>query len=147
MFAMASESAPTLPDPAAHPIVLFDGVCNLCHGFVRFVLDHDRDARFRFAPLESALGRALLLRAGLDPDALDNVVLIDDAGAHLRSDAALRIARSLGAPWSWAWLLVAIPRPLRDGVYDFVARHRYQWFGRKDVCPLPRPEWRARFLA
>ncbi len=144
---MPTDSSSPLADPGAHPIVLFDGVCNLCHGVVRFVLDRDRDARFRFAPLQSEVGRALLRGAGLDPDALDNVVLIDGVGAHLRSDASLRIARLLGAPWSWARLLVAIPRPLRDAVYDFVARNRYRWFGKKDACPLPRPEWRDRFLA
>ena len=68
------------------------------------------------------------------------------AGAHERSDAALRTARALGAPWSWLWLLIAIPRPLRDAAYDFVARNRYHWFGRKQACPVPRPEWRERFL-
>ena len=130
----------------AHPVLLFDGVCNLCHGVVRFVLDHDREARFRFAPLQSEVGRALLARFGLDADALDAVVLIDETGAHLRSDAALRVARRLGPPWSWLGPLAMIPRPLRDAVYDFIARHRYRWFGKKDACPLPRPEWRERFL-
>ena len=130
----------------AHPVLLFDGVCNLCHGVVRFVLDHDRAARFRFAPLQSEVGRALLARFGLDADALDAVVLIDETGAHLRSDAALRVARRLGPPWSWLGPLAMIPRPLRDAVYDFVARHRYRWFGKRDACPLPRPEWRERFL-
>jgi predicted DCC family thiol-disulfide oxidoreductase YuxK len=131
----------------AHPVLLFDGVCNLCHGAVRFVLDRDRAARFRFAPLQSEAGRALLTHFALDPNAIDAVVLIDAAGAHTRSDAALRVARILGAPWSWLGPLAAIPRPLRDAVYDFIARHRYRWFGRKDACPLPRPEWRERFLA
>ena len=130
----------------AHPVLLFDGVCNLCHGVVRFVLGHDRAARFRFAPLQSEVGRALLARFGLDADALDAVVLIDETGAHLRSDAALRVARRLGPPWSWLGPLAMIPRPLRDAVYDFIARHRYRWFGKKDACPLPRPEWRERFL-
>ena len=135
------------PDPVAHPILLFDGVCNLCHGSVRFLLERDRAARLRFAPLQSDVGRALLAHCALDADALDTVVLIDAAGAHARSDAALRALRLLGAPWSWSWVLAAIPRPLRDALYGFVARHRYRWFGRKDACPLPRPEWRARFLA
>ena len=140
-------SAPPLADFAGHPVLLFDGVCNLCHGTVRFVLDRDRAARFRFAPLQSDVGRALLANFALDPDATDTVVLIDAAGAHTRSDAALRTARALGAPWSWLWPLAVIPRPLRDAAYDFVARHRYRWFGKKDACPLPRPEWRDRFLA
>ena len=130
-----------------HPVLLFDGVCNLCHGVVRFVLDHDREARFRFAPLQSEVGRALLTRFALDPNALDTFVLVDATGAHTRSDAALRVARALGPPWSWVFALNAIPRPLRDAAYDFIARHRYRWFGKKDACPLPRPEWCGRFLA
>ena len=134
-------------DPAAHPILLFDGVCNLCHGTVRFVLEHDRAARFRYAPLQSELARALLAPHGLDAGALDTVVLVDAAGAHVRSDGALRTLRALGAPWSWLAVLALVPRPLRDAVYDFVARHRYRWFGKKDACPLPKPEWTDRFLA
>ena len=137
----------TAPDPAAHPVLLFDGVCNLCHGAVRFVLDRDRAARFRFAPLQSDVGRKLVAEAGRDPDALDTIVLVDGAGATAKSTAILRILQQLGAPWSWLWPLVALPRPLRDAAYDFVARHRYAWFGKKDACPLPRPEWRDRFLA
>jgi len=134
-------------DLAAHPVLLFDGVCNLCHGAVRFVLDRDRAARFRFAPLQSDVGRALLGRHGLDPDALDTMVLVDAAGAHVRSTGMLRVARALGAPWSWLYPLVALPRRLRDAVYDWIARNRYRWFGKKDACPLPDPAWRDRFLA
>jgi predicted DCC family thiol-disulfide oxidoreductase YuxK len=135
------------PDPAAHPIVLFDGVCNLCHGAVRFLLERDSAARLRFASLQSDVGRALLAEHDLDADALDTIVFVDAAGAHVRSDAALRIVRVLGPPWSWLRGLVALPRPLRDAGYDFVARNRYRWFGRRDACPAPRPEWRERFLA
>lgn len=137
----------TPPDLAAHPVLLFDGVCNLCHASVRFVLERDRAARFRFAPLQSEIGRALLARHGFDPTALDTVVLVDADGAHVRSDGALRTLRALGAPWSWLGVLRIIPRPLRDAVYDWIARHRYRWFGKQDACPLPRPEWRERFLA
>lgn len=134
------------PDPAVHPIVLFDGVCNLCHGAVRFLLEHDAGARLRFAPLQSDVGRTLLAQHGLDADALETMVLVDADGAHLRSDAALRIVRALGPPWSWLRVLAALPRPLRDAGYDFVARKRYRWFGKKDACPMPRAEWTARFL-
>lgn len=134
------------PDPATHPVVLFDGVCNLCHGAVRFLLERDPAARLRFASLQSDVGRALLAERGLDADALDTIVYVDADGAHLRSDAALRIVRDLGPPWSWLRVLAALPRPLRDAGYDFVARNRYRWFGKKDACPVPRPEWSARFL-
>jgi predicted DCC family thiol-disulfide oxidoreductase YuxK len=135
-----------LPDPAVHPVVLFDGVCNLCHRAVQFLLEYDRDARLRFASLQSEVGRTLLAKHGLDADALDTMVLVDAGGAHLRSDAALRIVRFLGPPWSWLRALAALPRPLRDAGYDFIARNRYRWFGKKDACPLPRAEWTARFL-
>jgi predicted DCC family thiol-disulfide oxidoreductase YuxK len=135
------------PDPAAHPIVLFDGVCNLCHGAVRFLLEHDEDARLRFAPLQSDLGRTLLTQHGLNADGLDTMVLVDADGAHLRSDAALRIVRELGPPWRWLRVLAALPRPLRDAAYDFVARNRYRWFGKKDACPMASAEWTSRFLA
>ena len=134
------------PDPAAHPVVLFDGVCNLCHGTVRFLLERDPAARLRFASLQSDVGRALLARYGLDADALDTIVYVDAAGAHQRSDAALRIVRVLGPPWSWLRVLALLPLPLRDAAYDFVARNRYRWFGKKDACPMPRAEWTARFL-
>lgn len=143
---MAAPAA-SAPDPAAHPILLFDGVCNLCHGTVRFVLAHDRAARFRFAPLQSEVGRALLARYGLDPAALDSVVLVDADGAHQRSDGALRTFAGLDRPWRWLGLLRVVPRALRDAVYDWIARHRYGWFGKLDACPLPRQEWRERFLA
>src|SRR5262249_30533824 len=97
----------TAPDPARHPILLFDGVCNLCHGGVRFVLDRDRTARFRFAPLQSDVGRDLVAKSGRDPDALGTMMLIDADGAHEKSTAILRTARALGLPWSWSWPLIA----------------------------------------
>ncbi len=142
--------APEVPlpvDPREHPILLFDGVCNLCEGAVRFAITRDPAARLRFAPLQSELGRALLLQHGYDPAAIDAVVLVDAAGAHDRSTAALRLAGHLRAPWSWLGPpLLLLPKRLRDGVYDFVARHRYRWFGRRDACLVPTPELRARFL-
>lgn len=144
----AAAPGPALPvDPGEHPIVLFDGVCHLCEGVVRFAIARDPAARFRFAPLQSPLGRALLERHGLDPDALDAVVLVDGDGAHERSTAALRLARGLAAPWRWlAPPLLWLPRRLRDAVYDWIAHHRYRWFGRRDECLMPTPEIRARFL-
>ncbi len=138
----------TVPvDPREHPILLFDGVCNLCAGAVRFAITRDRDARLRFTPLQSPVGQDLLRRHGYEPDALDTVVLIDAAGAHVRSTAALRLLGQLPAPWRWLGPpLLLLPRRLRDVVYDFVARHRYRWFGRRDACLVPTPELRARFL-
>ena len=134
-------------DPREHPIVLFDGVCSLCEGVVRFVITRDPDARLRFTPLQSDLGRMLLQRYGYDPAKIDAVVFVDADGAHDRSTAALRLARHLRAPWRWLGRpLLWIPKRWRDVVYDFVARHRFQWFGRRDACLVPTPELRARFL-
>lgn len=134
-------------DPSEHPILLFDGVCNLCAGAVRFAITRDREARLRFASLQSPEGQELLRRHGYEPGTLETVVLIDAAGAHDRSTAALRLLRQLPAPWRWLGpTLLVLPRPLRDAVYGFVARHRYGWFGRRDACLVPTPELRARFL-
>ncbi len=132
----------------ARPVVLFDGVCNLCNGAVQFLVDRDPRARLRFASLQSARGAELLTAHGRavpegDPD---TIVLIEDGVAYERSSAALRIARHLGGVWRLAYAFIVVPRPLRDLVYRFVAKNRYRWFGKTDECRVPTPELRARFL-
>ena len=129
-------------------IVLFDGVCNLCSAAVRFVVERDPAAHFRFASLQSEAGRALQLEHGLELAEGDptSIVLVDDGRVFRRSAAALRIARRLRFPWPLFYAFVVVPRFVRDAAYDFVARHRYRWFGKKDVCMVPTPELRARFL-
>lgn len=131
---------------AAPPIVLFDGVCNLCNGSVQFLLKRDREARFRFAALQSDTGRSLLAEHGLDPNALSSVVLIEDGKIWQESSAALRIARYLPGAWKLLRVFAAVPRPLRDAVYRWIARNRYRWFGKTETCWLPTPELKARFL-
>jgi predicted DCC family thiol-disulfide oxidoreductase YuxK len=131
------------------PVVLFDGACTLCDGAVRLLLRLDRRAVFRVAPLGSAAAGALLSALPERPAALpDSVLLVDDAGLHTRSSAALRIARRL--PWPWPWLAAVawlVPGGIRDAAYDVVARHRHRWFGRRDACRLPTPEEAGRFLS
>lgn len=129
-----------------HPILLFDGVCNLCQASVQWVLKRDKAGIFRFASLQSETGQQQLTRFGLAGEAFDTVVLVAGARIFTRSDAALEILRRLGIPWSWLSVLRWIPRPLRNAVYDWVARNRYRWFGKKELCWLPRPEWSDRFL-
>ena len=131
---------------AAETIVLFDGVCNLCNGSVQFLLRRDRRRRFRFAALQSAAGRALLEPYGLSTQTLETIVVREGGQARVRSDAALHLARRL--PWPWPALAVfrILPRPLRDALYSFVARHRYRWFGRTESCMLPTPDVADRFL-
>jgi predicted DCC family thiol-disulfide oxidoreductase YuxK len=140
---------PTMADTEtsdAGAVVLFDGVCNLCNGSVQFIVRHDPEGRFRFASLQSEAGQALLRRHGMDPAELSSVVLVEGGRAHTRSDAALRIAGGLPGAWKAAGALRAVPRPLRDLVYGWVARNRYRWFGKQDACMIPTPELRARFL-
>lgn len=128
------------------PILFFDGVCNLCHGSVRFVVDHERDATLGFAPLQSELARTTLVPHGIDPMQEKSVVLVDEDGVHLRSEAAWRLARHLKQPWRSGALIRFLPLGLRDRVYDLVAAHRYRWFGKRESCELPDSALRARFL-
>ena len=127
-------------------VILFDGVCNLCNGFVQFVIARDPSARFRFAPLQSAAAAGILREAGVTAPLPDSVVLVEDGRVYVRSDAALRIARGLRFPWPLAYACRLVPRFIRDRLYDAVAARRYRWFGRRDVCMMPTPERRARFL-
>lgn len=129
-----------------HPVVLFDGVCNLCNGSVQFILKRDPQARFRFASLQSEAGRSLLVEHGLDPDALSSVVVVEDGRVWQESSAALRIARHLPGAWKLLRVFTVIPRPLRDAVYRLIARNRYRWFGKSETCWLPTPELKGRFL-
>jgi predicted DCC family thiol-disulfide oxidoreductase YuxK len=128
------------------PVVLFDGVCNLCNGSVRFVIERDPHKHFQFAPLQSETATTLI-GGTADPLAMpDSIVLVDDGRLYVRSTAALRIARRLRFPWPLLWVFMAVPRPLRDWVYDVIARHRYGWFGKRDACMVPTKEIRDRFL-
>ena len=145
-----------LPRRAARPksrgvssIVLFDGVCNFCNAGVNFIIDRDRAAHFRFAPLQSEYAKRLLAERGVDVGEGDpeSMVLVEGERVSLRSTAALRIARRLAGPWRLAFAFVAVPAFARDGVYRLVARQRYRLFGRSDACRVPTPEVRARFLA
>jgi predicted DCC family thiol-disulfide oxidoreductase YuxK len=130
------------------PVVLFDGVCNLCNASVLFVIDRDPRGRFAFAPLQGDEAGALLRQRGYDTDPENpaSILLVEGDRVYDRSTAALRIARRLSGLWPALSLLMAIPRPLRDAAYDWAARRRYRWFGRLDACRLPTPELRSRFL-
>ena len=129
-----------------HPVVLFDGVCNLCNGSVQFILKRDPRGRFRFASLQSETGRSLMAEHGLDPDVLSSVLLVEDGRVWRESSAALRIARHLPGGWKLLRVFAVVPRPLRDAVYRWIARNRYRWFGKTETCWLPTPELRERFL-
>ena len=126
------------------PVLLFDGVCNLCNGVVQFVLTHDTSGTVLFASQQSAYGQRTMLERGLT--GIEGVVLIDGERVYTHSDAALRLLSYLPAPLGWVSNLRVIPKGLREIVYRFIARNRYRLFGKREACLLPRPEWKARFL-
>lgn len=133
------------PDPQP-PLILFDGTCNLCNGAVQFVLRRDPRGRFRFASLGSAAARQALAAVGVTGPLPDSIVLVADGRARTRSTAALAIARRLRMPWPLLAVFWLVPYPLRDLVYDWIARNRYRWFGKREECWVPTPALRARFL-
>jgi predicted DCC family thiol-disulfide oxidoreductase YuxK len=131
------------------PVILFDGVCNLCNSAVQWVIERDEEGRFDFASLQSDVARRELgkVLGEKEIDALpDSIVLLDLDGVHVRSAAALRIARELGSRFVLLRLGILLPRPIRDAVYDLIARNRYRWLGRRDTCMTPTPEFAGRFL-
>ncbi|MFZ5875526.1 MAG: thiol-disulfide oxidoreductase DCC family protein [Nitrospirota bacterium] len=138
----SSLDQPELPTP----LVLFDGVCRLCTGTVRFVITRDRHQRFRFASMQSPLGQRLLRRFGLPPDDLKTFVLVEANGHYTKSTAALRVARRMDGLWPGLYAFILVPRPIRDAFYDWVARNRYRWFGRERVCLRPEPSVKERFI-
>ncbi len=132
--------------PKDKKIVLFDGVCNLCNGLVQFILLRDPKGYFHFASLQSDFGQQKMVEFGLDPKRLNTVILIESDNIYTHSDAPLRIARQLPGLWSLLYIFVVIPKFIRDPIYNWVARNRYLWFGKRESCMLPRPEWKERFL-
>ncbi|PAD77595.1 thiol-disulfide oxidoreductase DCC family protein [Paenibacillus campinasensis] len=135
-------------DPQSpHAIVLIDGVCHLCQGLTRFIIQRDPDGYFHFASLQSDAGQELLRQGGLPEDMSETMVLIEDGTYYTRSTAALRIVRRLRFPWPLLYIAVAVPRPLRNQLYRMVARNRYRWFGKSEECLIPTPDIRRRFLS
>jgi len=132
---------------AKSALILFDGVCNFCSASVRFILARDRHAHFRFAALQSEAGKQVLQQHGFDTAGLDSIVLVSGDVLYTKSDAIMAIARELGGFWrSVASLAQILPRSCRDRMYDFFARHRTRWFGKRSSCALPPPAFRDRFL-
>lgn len=129
-----------------HPIVLFDGVCNFCNASANFILKRDPKGVFRFAPLQSEAAKGLLEKFHLPLDDLDTMVLIENGKAYTRSTAGLRIARHLNAAWPLLYGFIVLPRFFRDTIYRLIARNRYRWFGKRETCMIPLPEWKERFL-
>lgn len=146
--AYSYRSDPAVPAFADdHPIIVFDGECIFCSGWVNFVLRHDRQGRYRFITAQSPLGEALYRHYGLDSRNYETNILLEDGIAYLKSEGSLRMAAGLGFPWKLAGVFRVLPRSIRDPLYELVARNRYRIAGRRNACFVPTPEHRARFLA
>lgn len=128
------------------PVLLFDGVCNLCNATVQFVVDRERDPCLRFAPLQSVEATTLLSDRGETDNNLNTVIFVEGDRCYRRSTAALRIARYLRWPWPLLYVFILIPPFIRDAAYSCIANRRYRWFGKSESCRIPTPELRARFL-
>jgi len=133
----------TSPIDEERPVIVFDGVCNLCNTSIDFVMRRDRGRVFLMAANQGETARRLLGDAAAD---VDTIALVEPGRVSHRSTAVLRIARRLPWPWRAGAALLVIPRPLRDALYRLLARYRYRWFGKRSTCRLPTPEEAARFL-
>ena len=127
-------------------IVLFDGVCNFCNGAVNFIIKHDHEKRFKFAPLQSEIGQELRAKFDIGED-VDSIILVENEEAFMHSTAGLRVAKTLGGIWSLGYAFIIVPAFIRDWAYRVFARNRYRLFGRLEICMLPTPEVRERFLS
>ena len=126
--------------------ILFDGVCNLCNGSVNFIIDRDPEARFQFVSLQSSLAKELLLKFDYDNKEFESILLIKKGRLYEKSDAVIEIAKDLHGFWSIMTVFKSIPRSIRNGMYDLIAKHRYKWFGRTDTCRVPTEDLQYRFL-
>jgi predicted DCC family thiol-disulfide oxidoreductase YuxK len=135
------------PFPDDRPIIIFDGYCALCSGWAQLVLRYDRTARYRLLRAQSPLGYALYVHYGLDPQDYETNILIEDGAAWFKSEGSIRMAEGLGFPWSLAAVFRILPMPVRDRIYEFVARNRLKFFGKRATCYAPQPGYQDRFLA
>jgi predicted DCC family thiol-disulfide oxidoreductase YuxK len=129
-----------------HPVMVFDGACNLCHGWVRFALKRDRGNRLRFLAAQSNLGQQFLQRNGLPAQIFDSFYLVENAVILHKSAGFLRMVQYLRWPWPWLAIFSVIPARLLDRLYDYIAQNRYRWFGRRELCLIADPAQAARFL-
>ena len=130
----------------AKKILLFDGVCNLCNSSVTYVIKRDKKDLFRFAALQEPAGQQLIEKYQIDTSKTDSIILIENDKAYTKSTAALKVARHLGGAYPLLYVFMIVPNFIRNWVYDFVARNRYKWYGKKDSCMIPTPELKSKFL-
>lgn len=133
--------------PPNKKIILFDGVCNLCNSSVQFVIKNDKKDIFRFVALQSELGQEILAYIGIDAENIDSIVLYEPGVAYYyKSDAALQIAKNLNGLFILATVFKIFPAGIRNLLYDYIAKNRYKWYGKKESCMIPTPELKIKFL-
>ena len=130
----------------SHPVILFDGVCNLCNASVQYVIKHDKKKLFRFASLQSSFGESVLKQYDLPVNTFNSFILLSDNKIYTRSTAALLVAKKLSGLIKLFYGFIIIPKFIRDFVYDIIAKNRYKWFGKKEACWVPTPELKSLFL-
>ena len=139
------QNKPDKSDYTSAPVVLFDGVCKLCNGSVNFIVNRDRKAKLKLAPLQSDYGRQVMLSHELNTVGMDSILLLEETRLTSKSTAIIRISKYLDGLWPLCMVFLLIPRFIRDFVYDIIANNRYRWFGKYDTCRLPDPEFEDRF--
>ena len=133
--------------PKHKQLILFDGICNLCNASITYVIKHDKNDVFMFAPLQSNTGKNIIDQFNIDPAHTDSILLYsEDKGLKIKSSAAIAIATRLGFPRYLLGFFYIIPTVMRNWVYDYIAKNRYKWYGKKDECMIPTPELKAKFL-
>ena len=133
--------------PINKKIILFDGVCNLCDSVVQFIIKHDKKDTFRFVALQSELGQKIINHIGIDSSKIDSIILYEPGNAYYyKAEAAIKIASKLDGIYSLIKIFSILPKAVNNSVYDYIARNRYKWYGKKDACMIPTPELKAKFL-
>jgi predicted DCC family thiol-disulfide oxidoreductase YuxK len=127
-------------------IILFDGVCNFCNYWVNFAIKHDRKKKLKFTTLQGEKAKQILPQYNINPTSLSSVIFIDKGKAYTQSSAAIKICKHLNGGWKLFYGLIIVPKFIRDAIYNWIARNRYKWFGKKDSCIVPTSELRERFL-
>ncbi|MEZ4788350.1 MAG: DCC1-like thiol-disulfide oxidoreductase family protein [Flavobacterium haoranii] len=133
--------------PENKKIILFDGVCNLCDASVQFIIKHDKKDIFRFVAIQSELGQNIIKYLGIDTSKTDSIILYEPGIAYyFKAEAALNIAKELNSWHSILYVFIHVPNFIKNGIYDFIAKNRYKWYGKKEACIIPTPELKAKFL-
>jgi len=133
--------------PKNKKIILFDGVCNLCNAAVQFVIKHDKNDIFRFVALQSDLGQSIVKHIGVDTQNIDSIILYEPGVAYyIKSEGALEIAKHLSGGISFLSVFKILPTPLKNSIYDYIAKNRYKWYGKKEYCMIPTAELKSKFL-